>query len=90
MSVDATRWAWQQKTGSAAKKAVLISMADRCGEDFTCYPSLARLVQDTELNRKTVIKVIDELEAMGLIEFTGKTVDNGIKVYRLIGLEQAR
>ena len=86
MSIDATRWAYAQKTGSSARKAVLLSMADRAGEDHTCYPSLDRIASDTELNRKTVIKAIGELEQMGLIQFTGKTRGHGAKVYQLIGV----
>ena len=73
MSIDATRWAYQQTTGSSARKAVLVSMADRCGEDHTCYPSIARLAKDTELNEKTVRKAIHDLCEMGLIQWTGET-----------------
>ncbi len=86
MSIDATRWAYAQKTGSSARKAVLLSMADRAGEDHTCYPSLDRIAADTELNRKTVIKAIGELEEMGFIRFTGKTRGHGAKVYQLVGV----
>lgn len=71
MSNDATRWAWQQQTGSSSRKAVLVSMADRAGEDHTCYPSLKRLELDTELNRKTLVKVIGELEKIRIHSLDG-------------------
>ncbi|EKU51532.1 DNA-binding helix-turn-helix protein, partial [Acinetobacter sp. WC-323] len=68
MSLDASMWAWKtrqkQKKGGALKplkKLVLLSLADRAGEDHVCYPSIARLVEDTEMDRKTVLKIIDEL-----------------------------
>ena len=86
MSHDATRWAWQQQTGSSSRKAVLVSMADRAGEDHTCYPSLKRLELDTELNRKTLVKVIGELEELGFIRWTGARRGNGVKVYQLVGV----
>ena len=86
MSIDATRWAYQQTTGSSARKAVLVSMADRCGEDHTCYPSIARLAKDTELNEKTVRKAIHDLCEMGLIQWTGETRGLGARVYKLLGV----
>ena len=86
MSLDATRWAWQQTTGSSTRKTVLLSMADRCGENHTCYPSIGRLAADTELDVKTVRKVIKELCELGLIEWTGEVSKNGTRVYRLIGV----
>jgi DNA-binding transcriptional regulator YhcF (GntR family) len=61
-------------------------LADRASDEHTCYPSLKRLVVDTKLNRKTIIKMLDELEQKGLIKFTGEIKGNGVKVYRLIGV----
>lgn len=96
MSLDATIWAWRtrqkQKSGGALKplkKLVLLSMADRAGEDHVCYPSIARLVEDTEMDRKTVLKIIDELIEDGLIEDTGerKGRTKQVKVYRLFGVK---
>ena len=96
MSLDATIWAWRsrqkQKRGGALKplkKLVLLSLADRAGEDHICYPSIARLVEDTEMDRKTVLKIIDELIEDGLIVDTGerKGRTKQVKVYILIGVK---
>lgn len=86
MSLDATNWAWRVPVHTSSQRTVLLSMADRAGEDHTAYPSVARLAKDCVLNRKTVMKVIDELEELNLLQFTGKTRGNGVKVYRLIGV----
>ena len=95
MSLDATNWAWrirqkQKKGGSlkGLKKLVLLSLADRAGEDHCAYPSMSRLVEDTEMDRKTVLKIIDELIEDGLILDTGerKGRTKQVKVYRLIGV----
>lgn len=95
MSLDATTWAWKvrqkQKAGGSTKplkRLVLLSLADRAGEDHCAYPSIARLVEDTEMDRKTVLKIIDELIQDGLIEDTGerKGRTKQVKVYRLIGV----
>lgn len=96
MSLDASMWAWKtrqkQKKGGALKplkKLVLLSLADRAGEDHVCYPSIARLVEDTEMDRKTVLKIIDELIEDGLIVDTGerKGRTKQVKVYVLIGVK---
>ncbi|AOA58256.1 helix-turn-helix domain-containing protein [Acinetobacter larvae] len=95
MSLDATNWAWrvqlQQKKGGSSKplkKLLLLSLADRAGEDHCCYPSVGRLVEDTEMDRKTVLKIIDELIEDGLILDTGerKGRTKQVKVYRLMGV----
>lgn len=96
MSLDATVWAWKtrqkQKAGGALKplkKLVLLSLADRAGETHECYPSIARLVEDTEMDRKTVLKIIDELIEDGFIIDTGKREGRTkqVKVYLLIGIK---
>lgn len=66
MSLDATRWAWQQKV-TATQKLVLLSLADRADENHHCYPSTARLVNDTGLYRETIFKAIDDLEKLNLL-----------------------
>lgn len=96
MSLDATIWAWkirqkQKKGGSLKplKKLVLLSLADRASEDHCAYPSMARLVEDTEMDRKTVLKIIDELIEDGLIVDTGerKGRTKQVKVYQLLGVK---
>ncbi|MCU4491270.1 helix-turn-helix domain-containing protein [Acinetobacter guillouiae] len=86
MSLDATVWAWKTTVDGASQKLVLLSLADRAGDDHKCFPSLKRLEKDTTLNRKTIIKVLDELELKKLIKFTGEIKGNGVKVYQLIGV----
>ncbi|PKD39569.1 hypothetical protein CWO84_14800 [Methylomonas sp. Kb3] len=61
MSVDATRWAWQQ-AHKPATKLVLLALADRANPAGECWPSSARLVSDTGLDRKTIFASIGELE----------------------------
>ncbi|AQV16936.1 helix-turn-helix domain-containing protein [Acinetobacter pittii] len=86
MSLDATIWAFKAEVKTSSQRLVLLALADRAGESHKCYPSIKRMVKDTVLNRKTVIKVLDELEAISLIKFTGEITGNGVKVYQLIGV----
>ena len=88
MSVDATRWAWDAPVKSSAQRLILLSLADRAGEDHTCYPSNKRLADDTVLNLKTVQKAVNELIEMGLISDTGERKGNTkqVRVLQLIGV----
>ncbi len=83
MSLDATRWAWEQKV-KGTHKLVLLSLADRADERHACYPSVERLTADTGLNRKTVMDAISELEESGLIS-VDRLTGSGNR-YRLMGV----
>lgn len=72
MSIDATRWAWTAPVSNSSQRLVLLSLADRAGEEHTAWPSIERLAKDTVLDKKTVQKVILELIKLGLIEDTGE------------------
>ena len=88
MSIDAIRWAFSQQVRRPAAKLVLLSLADRVGESFECWPSKARLIHDTSLDRKTVQAALKYLESEGLIEDTGKRRGRTgqVRVWRLIGV----
>jgi biotin operon repressor len=84
VSIDATRWAWQQRVGRSTEKLVLLSLADRANEKHECYPSIERLALDTGCNRKTVMDAIRRLEDQGLIE-AAKSWGRGTR-YQLVGV----
>lgn len=67
MSLEATRWAWDQECPTPASKLTLLALANRCGRDGTCYPSLACVARDTGLARSTVADALNRLERAGLI-----------------------
>ena len=71
MSIDATRWAWTAPVNNSSQRLVLLSLADRAGEEHTAWPSIDRLAADTVLDKKTVQKVILELIKLGLVKDTG-------------------
>ncbi len=89
MSNDATRWAWTAPVNTSAQRLVLLSLADRAGEQHTAWPSMERLAADTVLNLKTVKKVVNELIEIGLILDTGKrTGPTGrVRILQLIGVQ---
>lgn len=68
MSVTATKWAYAQRTGSAARKGVLASLAEQADEEtFTCYPGQGLIAERTELGERTVRRELAWLAAQGYI-----------------------
>jgi len=89
MSLDATRWAWQQAIRPSSLKLILLALADRAdGSRFECYPSVETVAGDTGLDRKTVIAGIQKLADVGLIE--AKRRPNSTTVYRLVGVSDRK
>ena len=89
MSIDATRWAWTAPVNNSSQRLVLLSLADRAGEEHTAWPSIDRLAKDTVLDKKTVQKVILELINLGLIKDTGdrKGPTKRVRVLKLNGVK---
>lgn len=75
MSVEATRYVWEldlsKYTKRSAKRLVLLALADRANKEGTCFPSVARICEDTCMDRKTVMSTITDLISIGIIEDTG-------------------
>ena len=71
MSVRAIQWAFEQKVGRASMKLVLIALANYADEEGCCYPSTDSICEHTDLDRKTVLRVLGELRERGFIADTG-------------------
>ena len=86
MSIDATRWAWTRCVGRSSAKLVLLAIADRAGADHRSFPSVSRIGEDTELDRKTIMDAILHLEDLGIVRADRR---NGVAtVYELIGVAE--
>ena len=89
MSVNATRFAWEcdlsKTTKRSAKRLVLLALADRANKENTCFPSIARVVKDTGMDRKTVMNTINDLIEIGLVLDTGerKGGTNQVRVIKI-------
>ena len=89
MSVNATRFAWEydlsKNTKRSAKRLVLLALADRANKENTCFPSIARVVKDTGMDRKTVMNTINDLITIGLVLDTGerKGGTNQVRVLKI-------
>lgn len=67
MSLRATSWAWSVEAGSATHKLVLLALAEHADEVGHCWPSVARIVEMTELSERAVRTAIGALVASGLV-----------------------
>lgn len=68
MSLDATNWARDIRTGKSTRKAVLMALADyHHSRRDLCQVSIPMLVKYTELNWKTVTAALDQLQYDGII-----------------------
>lgn len=67
MSIRAMNWAYEQRTGSPVRKAVLVALADFADEGHSSWPSVMRLAEMCEVSESTVRRALRELEAAGLI-----------------------
>jgi len=89
VSIDATRWAWTVPVNNSSQRLVLLSLADRAGEEHTAWPSIERLAKDTVLDKKTVQKVILELIDLGLVQDTGERTGptKRVRILKLNGVK---
>lgn len=77
MSSIATTWAWSQADLNSSAKIVLLALADHADENYSCYPSVARIMELTNLSERTVRNVISDLAANGFIKIEHRHRDNG-------------
>lgn len=67
MSLQAIRWAMEQRTGSATAKAVLLVLAEGANTSSQAFPSQQRIAEAAELGERTVRDALALLESKGLI-----------------------
>jgi hypothetical protein len=78
MSHYMTALAMQQKGLKPATKIVLYWIADHHNsETGACFPSLAKLADECEMDRSTIIRHVDSLCTMGFIEKVERKRGNG-------------
>lgn len=85
MSNAALNWAFTAKVSRSCDKFLLVALANYADDEGVCFPSQSRLVEDTALDRKTVIAGVRRLVETGLLLDTGNRVGatRQIAVYRL-------
>ena len=74
--------AWKPIVETASQRLVLLCLDSfRCGATFSLPISF--ICENTLLNRKTIIKVLSELESLSIIKYFGVKSKRGVKEYTL-------
>ncbi len=88
MSFDAIVWALRQRAGGSAEKLVLIALADLVRRPaMKAYASAPTIANTTELNQKTVRRVLQRLQDRGLIRRLDERVGLGGAPVFVLSLE---
>lgn len=77
MSWQAVKWAVQQVTGSAGRKALLLVLAEHADERGVCWPSQATIAKGVEQSIDTVQRQIRKLVELGLVNVTVRLQGRG-------------
>lgn len=73
MSFKYTKSVWNfsfNGKNRAIKKLIMLNLADRAGDDGLCFPSVAKIAEDTLLDRRTIMTAITSMIDDGLLEDT--------------------
>lgn len=68
MSSQHYRPAYATRLGNLTAKSILVLLCDQANDDGMGWPSIASIVKGTEINRRTVQRVVEVFAAIGLIE----------------------
>ena len=79
MSWGALAWATESEVGSSAAKFILILLANKADENFSCYPSIRTLMAESNAGRSTVLRALRDLETRGFISRRPQFHDSGAR-----------
>jgi hypothetical protein len=79
MSWSALAWATDSDVGSSAAKFILILLANKADENFSCYPSIRTLMAESNAGRSTVLRALRDLETRGFISRRPQFHDSGAR-----------
>jgi DNA-binding MarR family transcriptional regulator len=73
MSVNATKWAWEQRAGGSTEKSILLALADWSSphdghSHEVCWHAQSTIAKRAECSTKTVERVLKSLEEKRLIK----------------------
>jgi hypothetical protein len=72
-------WATDSQVGSSTTKFILLLLANKADENFSCYPSIRTLMAESDAGRSTVMRALKELEASGFITREPQFHDSGAR-----------
>lgn len=67
MSIKVSSWLWENSQASGSRLLLLLAIADFADDNGLAWPSLATLEAKTRVPRRTVQRMISELEELGML-----------------------
>jgi DNA-binding transcriptional MocR family regulator len=77
VSWKALDWATESEVESAIAKFILLLLANKADENFSCYPSIGVLMAESGAGRSTVLRALKKLEADGFVTRNPQFHDSG-------------
>jgi DNA-binding Lrp family transcriptional regulator len=90
MSTFASTWAWKQHVRPAARKFVLLALAEFADAEGACRVSQAELAEMTDQSKRSVLTHLAELETEGLITREKTRDEDGYRDLDVIYLVAAK
>lgn len=75
MSIKAMNWAWSVERLRPAERLVLLALADYADETGSCFPSQESLAERACCSARTVRRVLDLFEEVGILSRSYRYVD---------------
>ena len=82
MSWETMTWARNARTGSPARKAILLVLAEHADEQDSCYPSQATIAEATEQSERSVRAHIAAMADAGLLRVESRGLSSGGRANR--------
>ena len=79
MSWEALAWAKDSDITQPVAKFILVLLANKADENFSCYPSIRTLMAESGAGRSTVLRALSHLEARGFITRRPQFHDSGAR-----------
>jgi len=79
MSWKALDWATELDIDSATAKFILLLLANKADENYSCFPSVSTLMAESSAGRSTVLRALKKLEDDGLITRNPQFHDSGAR-----------
>lgn len=79
MSWEALAWAKDLDISHPVAKFILVLLANKADEDFSCYPSIRTLMAESGAGRSTVLRALSYLETRGFMTRRPQFHDSGAR-----------
>ncbi|WP_141118974.1 helix-turn-helix domain-containing protein, partial [Mycobacterium avium] len=79
MSWEALAWAKDSDIAQPVAKFILVLLANKADENFSCYPSIRTLMAESGAGRSTILRALSYLETRGLMSRRPQFHDSGAR-----------